>query len=152
MIFFSQKGQAFEPFKLLIGAVMALAVLVIIIGAINYFEGLSVDVSRQRFSEGLQNAVRQPNGSPLLIENLKFQRDASFSSGGIGKLIGIPEDCVSFTDPGAKVFEVTDSKLITVHETVLTSVLVRCDIDKPPSCRVGCEITFGDNGSAVAGN
>ena len=55
------KGQAFEAYRLLIDAILALLVLVIIVSAVNYLESLKTNISSERFYTGLKNAVKQPN-------------------------------------------------------------------------------------------
>ena len=93
-----EKGQAFEPFKMLIGAVFALLVLVIILGAVSYFDDLDYQISMNRFSTGLNQAVKLHDGSILTIEELKFPDDTSFSSKGIGNVVGLDEGCIEFIE------------------------------------------------------
>jgi len=134
-----EKGQEFEPFRMLIAAVMALVVLMIIIGAINYFNGLRVNVSKQRFYDGLENAVRQPNGQPFKIENLQFLRGDAFSAKGLGNIMGLPEGCVSFVDKGTPAVEVGPSSA-TILQEMIGEVIAVCS--PGTTCEVECEITI----------
>ena len=140
-IFIGQKGQAFEPFKMLIGAIMALAVLVIIISAINYFEELRLNVSEQRFYDGLSNAARQPNGSPLIIEDVQFQRGDTFSSNSLGKSMGLASECVSFGQSNSPVFEASPTS-VTIRETIVANVVVTCDVSDSDICEIECSLSF----------
>lgn len=144
----SERGQEFEPFRLLIGAVFALAVLVIIIGAINYFEDLRLDVSRQRFMEGLNNAVKQPNGTPLEIAGIQLQAGKKYTSLEISKVVNIPDECISFGDSGSREFTVERKASVQVNANLLSDVMVVCTAkpaDLPVAeCEVGCVITFNE--------
>lgn len=117
---FSEKGQAFEPFKLLIGAIFALLVLVIILGSINYFQGLSTTVSRDRLIIGLKNAVNLHNGETLLVAKLQFNSGDSFSSKGLSNIMGIQSECIEFRDNGFSNYEVSpDRDLLTVKQATV---------------------------------
>ncbi|HLC78925.1 MAG TPA: hypothetical protein VJG83_00710 [archaeon] len=120
---------------------MALTVLMIIIGAINYFDDLRLSVSKQRFFEGLENATRQPNGETLQIENLQFARGDSFSQVGLSKAIGLPEQCIQFAPSGSPTFS-GDNTVVTVNENILTNVYVTCDVNPTNECEIGCVISF----------
>src|SRR3989344_3250730 len=96
----NERGQSFEPFRMLIAAVMALAVLMIIIGAIQYFDDKQFGISKERFFDGINNGVRQPNGELLVVEHLQFQKGDTLSANGIGKNVGIDGDCITFAGSG----------------------------------------------------
>ena len=135
------KAQAFAPFKMLIGAIMAMLVLVIIVGAINYFEDLRVDVSRQRFYDGLNNAIHQPNETVLQVEDAQFTEGTTFSTLGLSKIAGIEPECLEFIDPDSPTFLVEDD-LLTIRENVLTDVFIKCETNVG-SCVIFCELSFG---------
>ena len=105
----SERAQEFEPFRMLIAAVFALAVLVIIIGAVNYFEGLRLDVSKQRFLDGLNNAVKQPNRRPLQMSGIQVQASTKRTSLEISKIVNLPEECILFGDGKSRAFLVSIS-------------------------------------------
>ncbi|MFH1390925.1 MAG: hypothetical protein ABIH20_01295 [Candidatus Diapherotrites archaeon] len=135
------KAQAFAPFKMLIGAIMAMLILVIIIGAINYFEDLRVDVSRQRFYDGLNNAIHQPNETILQVEDAQFAEGTTFSTLGLSKKSGLDPECLEFVDTDSPTFVVED-ELITIKENVLTDVFIKCETESA-GCVIFCEISFG---------
>ena len=136
------RGQAFEPYKMLIGAVMALAVLLIIIGAISYFENLRIDASKQRFLEGVTNAVRQPNGGLLAVYDLQFPQGLAFSSEGVGKNVGIEGECIEFIDSGAESIEI-DGKSAEFKQNQLVDAFIKCG-PGVATCQVQCKISFDD--------
>jgi len=134
----NQSGQAFEPFNLLIGAIFALTVLVIIISAVNYFDNERIKISQQRFYDGLANAVKSPNKETIVISEVQFQNDASFSAKSLGNSIGLDESCVAIeAGPG---FEITDST-VKAKSSIRTNIYVRCFTGE--KCEINCEISFG---------
>ena len=137
----SEKAQAFEPFKMMIGAVFAMLILVIIIGSVNYFQTLRADISTHRFYDGLGGAVKQPNGEILLVSDLQFAEGTAFSSNGLGKVVGLDGECIEFVDSGSA-FEVTDSVAKT-KSALIADVFFRCKANEP-DCEIFCEISFGE--------
>ena len=137
----SEKAQAFEPFKMMIGAIFAMLILVIIIGSVNYFQTLRADISTQRFYDGLGGAVKQPNNQVLLVRDLQFSEGIAFSSNGLGKVVGLDGECIEFVDSGSA-FEVTDSVAKT-KSALITDVFFRCNVNEG-SCEIFCEISFGE--------
>lgn len=137
---FSQSGQAFEPFNLLIGAVFALTVLVIIVSAVNYFENEKLRISEQRFYDGLATAVKSPNGETLVIEGIQFPRDGAFSAKSLGQSMGLGDGCIELADSGAAGFEL-DGSTIRVKEAVKADVFAKCFTGG--SCEIDCRISFG---------
>ncbi len=140
-LFFEDAAQVFEPFKLLVAAVMALTILVIIIGAINYFEGLRLEISKERFFDGLFNAVKQPNGDYLVISEVQFNRGDSFSSSGIAKALNLPADCVSFKAHDSVAIS-SSPDLVVFNESVMSNVYVSCDEGTTTDCEISCLISF----------
>ena len=138
-----ERGQAFEPFKMLIGAIMALTVLLIIIGAIQYFENLRLDVSKQRFTEGITNAARQPDGALLVVEGLQFQRSQAFSSIALSRNTGIGEGCLEFIDNGDPSIQVSGG-VVEFLEGQQVDAYIKCSANASQSCEIGCEISFNE--------
>ena len=143
----AEKGQAFEPFKMLIGAVMAMFVLAIIISAVTYFGELETSISQKRFFDGVKNAVNQPNGDVLVIQDLQFKKGTRYTSKSIGDLVGLPSECVEFIDNGLLNYEISpDLDLITLKQAVVTDVHIQCNsqeqCDESTICEVCCRISF----------
>ena len=139
------RGQAFEPFKMLIAAVMALAVLLIIIGAIQYFDTKQFDISKQRFYDGISNAVKQPNSELLVVESLQFQAQEAFSSNGIGKNVGIQGECIGFSGSGLNGIQ-TSPEAVIFRERIQVDSYIKCTAQAAglcaPSCEICCDISF----------
>ncbi len=144
------KGE-FEPFKMLIGAVFALMVLTIILSAIQFFSTWRTSVSYEKFYTGLQNAVEQPNGEFLSINNVFFEKDTVFNNRGIGERIGLASDCIEISAPrfSNPSFEVAGTNAITMKSAIETDVFARCYTNTTTgtpniACEVSCQIFFAE--------
>ncbi len=126
---------------MLIGAVMALTVLVIILSTVSYFDGLRLSVSKQRFFDGIQNAVRQPNGETLVVQDLQFQRGDAYSSSGIAKNAGLGNECITFSGADSATLDIEEGSA-AFKENLLTNVFITCSANTSASCEVGCDISF----------
>lgn len=140
--FRGQQGQAFEPFNLLIGAIMALMMLVIIISAINYFEEKRLEISRQKLDDGLMNAVRQPNGKPLMINGVLLQQNTSIAAKAIAVKTGLKPECIAFEIGEAALITEDASGLLNVKERILVDVIATCTANDPSDCEIGCTLSF----------
>lgn len=137
----NDKGLMFEGYRMLIGAIVALLILTIIVGAINYLSQLEFDISMQRFFSGLESAVKQPNGDILYIDGARFEKGAAFSRSSLAGRMGIAGECVEFDTPDSP-FRLTEYA-VHVEENAKTDVYIRCETDFSGSCPVGCIISFG---------
>jgi len=143
------KGQ-FEPFKLLIGAVTALLILTIIVSTINYFQGLEVDISTERFYSAVRNAASQPNGSLLVANNIILTGGSSIASRGIAQEVGLPDACIFLQAGSPRQFIVDPAgRNIQVIERTQTDVYVQCysntspESPNPSECQVSCKVSLG---------
>ena len=143
----NKKGQAFAIYKLLIGAIIALLILIIIIGAINYLEGLKFDISRQRFVTGLKQAVKQPNKDVLKIENVIFKKGDFYSTVSLGREMMLNEEwgkeCIELDAADTTAFDLESDK-ITIREEIITTVYIQCrTTDCAYDCEICCIVSFG---------
>jgi len=98
-IVMNQKGQEFEVFNLLIGAILALAILVIIVSIVNYLEDIKIDSSLKAIEQKLSNAAQSPDGSVFVSEEVILPKDFSFNSKQVSRILNIGEECVEFDFP-----------------------------------------------------
>ena len=126
----SQKGdsEAFESFRLLIGFVLATAVLTIIIVMISKIHNSSILISSQKFEEGVVSASKSPGVSskvPFVIEDLMLS--GTISKRKMAYLTGYPEECISF-EIGPGIEENKKNKDVTITKKYIkTDVYVYCD-------------------------
>lgn len=95
----NSRGQMFESYRLLIGAIIALVILMMIISGINYVMDIKYRVSYERFFIGVENAAKTPNRTVVLVDNLSFAEGTIISKKAISKRFTLSEDCIEFQKP-----------------------------------------------------
>ena len=147
----NQRGE-FEPFKMLIGAIMALVVLTIILSAIDFFGKWTVNVSTERLFTGIRNAVQQPNGKPLEIRGLAFEAGTVYTTSSLGRQVGLEAQCLKFEGPSNYSSITWNTSTIQINNRIETNVYAVCYTNDPNSldsfcsgsadCEVCCDIYF----------
>ncbi len=136
------RGQAFEPFNMLIGAIIALTMLAIIIATVSYFEEKKFEVSRQKFNEGVANAVRQPNSSPLQVKSIFLKKGTIISAKEMGTLAGIGEECFDITPIEGTAMSLLKEGVYEAKQSIITTLVITCKTDYSDSCEIGCGLGF----------
>lgn len=147
----NNQGQAFDVFRLLIGAAIGLAILIIIISIINYLETWKIDVSKKLLAEGLDNAVQTPNGEVVVRKNLTFQKGQVFSAKGLASSAGIEEECIELQSSSMSAFSLQGGQFLELRSGILSNVFYQCFQSCPPTvqscpptdCRPYCIVSFG---------
>lgn len=137
-----ERGQAFEPFNMLLGAIIALTMLAIIISTVNYFEEKKFEVSRQKFNEGVANAVRQPNGSPLQIKSIFLKQGTIISTKEMSTLAGIGEECFDIAPITGTAMSRLKEGVYEAKQSIITTLVITCKTDYSNSCEIGCGLGF----------
>ena len=144
------RGQAFEAYRFLIAAVIALAVLVIIVGVINYFDQKRQDISFDNLYTGWQSAVSSPDGKVIQVAGLSFKKDTRFGKVQFVKLVNLVEDCVQFDANPATGFQlINGDETVEVQTSVQGNAYIQCTTDPPSgftsnsACFAYCLISFG---------
>ncbi|MFH1224846.1 MAG: hypothetical protein V1676_03505 [Candidatus Diapherotrites archaeon] len=130
----------FEIFRMLIGAIIALLILLIIVTSITYFSNLEIEISNQRFIDGLGKVVRQPNADTLLISGVTFPQGAAYTASSLGGIMGIDRECVLVQSQGGA-FE-DGLNIVTVKQRVKADVYMKCETGSA-GCPVSCTVSFG---------
>ncbi len=145
----SQKGQAFEVYKLLISTILALMIMFFISGIYVYFEEQKAIISVRSLESAVKNAVSSPNEEVITVENLTFREGAAYSKRSFGYVAAIPETCISFPQAySVSAIEVSENR-ISIRRQVMLTVYVKCrleecDGDNETGDDVACEISFGE--------
>lgn len=140
----------FEPFKMMIGAIMALMILVIILSAIDFFYKFRIDVSTERLYTGIRNAVEQPNGKSLVVKDLILDSGTIFTSAAIARQVGLdtgptPDACLDLVVANNSSFTSNSPESITVNASFQMDVYAVCStnlLDTYCSCEVCCIVGF----------
>lgn len=130
----------FEIFRMLIGAIIALLILVIIVTSITYFGNLEIEISKQRLIDGLEKVVKQPNADSLVVSGIIFPQDAAYPASALAEIIGIGRDCV-LVQSGGGAFE-DGVNIVTAKQRVKADVYMKCETGSEP-CPVSCTVSFG---------
>ena len=91
-----ERGQAFEAYRVLIAAVIAIAVLVIIVSTISYFDRLKEEVSTDTLNASWKSAVDAPNGKVIRAQDLSFNQGTTFSRRAFAKQVNLVDTCLVF--------------------------------------------------------
>ncbi len=146
---FGNKGQAFASMELVIASIMALALLLIIVGLIAYFNQITESASQRAFKDAVVSAVNSPNGAVV-----KTSDDLILSKGIIAPQLiadygNIPRDCVSIkSSPVNSAFAMRDNGTVEIVNTVKTVVFLRCvlgsDYGAGTNCAESCLVSIGE--------
>ena len=136
----------FWPFRLLVAAIFGLAVLLIIISTINYFNTIHLRESEERLMEGLRSAINAPTTPDKLENGLVLKKDLSFVRGvysvkPFSNRFNMPVDCIKFQSYRTN-FEVIDEKRMNV-KYAKADVYVECVYQSADSCGIVCYISIG---------
>lgn len=141
----NQKGQAFAGYRLLIGAILGLMILVIIVAGITAVEQIKYEISNQRLFSMAQTAPKNPSTDVLIVENLSLKEGTAFSKETFSEQMGIPGDCITFDV--APLPSINHSgKVIVFEKTVEIDVYFVCETVSPlcdGTSDVECTIYFG---------
>ena len=147
---FNQKGQEFEVFNMLIGAVIALAILFIIIGVVNYFEGLKLEISNARLEQKISSAAQSPNGSIFPAKDLTFKQGYSINAREVALKVNLGEECINFDAARSSAYRLSETeRSIIFDSTVQTDAYIKCyklatmGADCPKECLFCCTIAIG---------
>ena len=137
-----ERGQYFSGFRMLIGAIMALAILAIILGAIDYFRQLEVSSSNQQFLQGFSSAVEASDGSVIAKKNILLQ-PAEFGSVYFARLARTDPECVEFRSSGISNYTISpDGHGVRINNEIKTDIFFKCE-RFVLGCDVRCTISFG---------
>ncbi len=123
----NSKGE-FEPFRLLIGAVIGLVMLVIVLGIVDLVSNSEWQLSQQRFFDGFGTALKTPNGDAVLQQKLKFKRGTQFSASALIRNTELQAaECVQF-ETNTNLVDLPNAQLANVANNAQTDVFFCCQL------------------------
>ncbi|MDZ4256928.1 MAG: hypothetical protein U1C71_04925 [archaeon] len=147
------RGQAFEAYRVLIAGVITLAVLVIIFGALGYFESLREDASYETLYTSWKSAVDSPNGKVIIASKLAFTQGTIFSRPQFARQVNLENACIALEAESAAGYLLNDTNpdapFIQVSGNILGNVYMQCRpdnfifTDPQVGCYVYCLLSFG---------
>ena len=140
----NSRGQEFAGFKLLIGAITSLLILVIIVGIITHIESLKFEISEKQLYEGLNAAVQTPDGTQIVRKDLTLQQGSLYSASALATISGLPEACISISSSRSGGFEISGTdKIMKIKTNLVADIYYKCT-KSDPVCDISCEISFGE--------
>ncbi len=141
------RGQSFEAFRVLIAMVIALGILVIILGVINYFDTLRQNVSYDTLNSSWKSAYDSPNGKVIRVPGLFFSKDTRFSRTQFARQVSLDKECIAF-DADTTLGYSFDQDAVVVTNSTIGAIYIQCSIENivgaaGSNCNAYCMISFG---------
>lgn len=146
-----QRAQAEAVFRLMIDSVVGLAILLVILSALNYFQGQVLVQSKSDFFSLVRNAVSTPTGVAIKSGELTFPINFSVDVSDLQSATLLSQNCFEFDSSGS-VRTSSDKKKVTFSQGLKVIVYAKCatnqgcDPYSPPSdwgsCCTQCWVSF----------
>jgi len=149
--FFENKAQAGSVFKLLIGAVVGIAIVGIIYSIIVVMGNQKTYLSEEVFSNKITMAMKNPIGTEYFINDFTFQKNRVLTKKALSEQTGLAESCISlFIHEAIQNNSVADVgeaniNIISFKNVLVTRVGVKCNVSQDP-CPIECSLTVYNRG------
>jgi hypothetical protein len=141
----NEKGQEFIGFRLMIGMIIAFFILVIILSALSYFEGLKTQIVQDAMYSGINSAKSSPNGQIVKKAAVAFKATI-FTQRYFSAISGLPQDCIELRgrDDGI-VFVRNQGKELVIEQDLTENAYFQCfsGDDALEGCSISCLVSFG---------
>jgi len=148
-----ERAQAEAVFRLMIDSVIGLAILLVILSALNYFQGQVVVQSKADFIYLVKNAVNTPTGIVLKSGELTFPNKFSVDDIDLQTWTNVSANCFEFQSRSSSITLSGDNKKIEFNQNLKTIVYAQCFsnqgcdpyivADNWAACCKQCTISFG---------
>ncbi len=142
---FNSKGQSGDVFKLLIGAVIGLAIIAIIYSILAIMGNQKAYLSEEVFSNKILMAMKTPTGNEYFINDFLFEKDKSLSRKALSEKSGLGLECIKF-EKDSKVSEsvLATNNLFSFNNDFIADVGVKCIAPEDNMCDISCTLTIYD--------
>lgn len=151
------RGQAEAVFRLMIDSIIGLAILIIILGALSYFQDQAIRQSVDDLKYLVQSASSSPDGTLLQSKtDLSFKQDYFVDATTLQGWTGVSAKCFSFQTRAGLAQINTEGTLATIPRTLSTKMYAKCTPssnaafcdpkNEPQSaadCCFSCIVSFG---------
>jgi hypothetical protein len=148
-----ERAQAEAVFRLMIDSVVGLAILLVILSALNYFQNQVVIQSKADLFSLVKNAVNTPTGIVLKSGELTFSNGFVVDSVDFESGTNLSENCFELRARGGFVNASSDNKKISFNQSLKVIVYAKCinnsncnpyvEPDSFNSCCTQCIVSFG---------
>ncbi|MCD6478427.1 MAG: hypothetical protein J7L44_00905 [Candidatus Diapherotrites archaeon] len=136
----------FWPFRLLIAAIFALAMLTIILSAINYFHDIQIRASSERFINGFEKAMKaitKDKKYGIVEEKNLLLPPGLYTAAQFAERYHMPVECIELQSVSGIIFELSeDGKRLRLNREVNTDVYYQCILENSEECEIRCYISF----------
>lgn len=146
MLSVNESGQGFSVFRLLIGAIMGLMILLIILGITNYFEQMRLNLGVQKVNQSFLTAANKHNGTVIKLENVELPAGTEFSSLSFSNGSGVEKNCIRIT--GMETPDIVYSSIasggysVKIGHYAMLSIYFRCETSATADCEVYCTVSL----------
>ncbi len=146
------KAQAEAVFRLMIDSVIGLAILLVILSALGYFQDQELAQSKTDLVTLVDNAVNSPTGFIFKSKELTFPNKFSIDVIDLQNWTSLSENCFFLQAKSGSIITIDDKK-IQFTQKLKTIVYAQCKTiqgcdlytnpDSPNLCCTPCIISFG---------
>ncbi len=137
----------FAVFRILIGAIIGLAMLVIIVSVINYFRNINVSASYERYVKGFQNALEglgENEEQGLIVEKDLLLVKGYYTSSELAEKFKIDPECIELQTHNKSIFkEIKENKSYFLIRDSTMNVFFQCIKTEETTCGFKCIVSFG---------
>ena len=148
-----QRAQAEAVFRLMIDSVVGLAILLVILSALNYFQNQVVIQSKADLFSLVKNAVNTPTGIVLKSGELTFSNGFVVDPYSLESAVNLSHNCFLFQSKGGSVILSNEGRKIEFDHRLELIVYAKCSLnsdcdpyvepDSFNSCCTQCIVSFG---------
>ena len=133
-----EKAQAEAVFRLMIDSIVGIAILLIIVSVIGYFNTQVIDQSKSDLIKWVRDASNSPDGSILTSGDLTFSKGFGVSAESTQEWTGVSSKCFGFdANPGVITLLGEQGALgyagLEFNQNLTTKVYVQCKSSQNPS-------------------
>ena len=143
------RAQSGAVFRLMIDGIIGMAILLIILSAMSYFNALRISASNEKFYSLVSSATNSPTGKVFEEKGLIFN-PGGFSGVSIRNKTNIYEGCFEFQSNLVSTKINTDKTQIEFTNPIEANIYVQCSslgqscaYDAEKCCEMKCIISFG---------
>ncbi|MFA5763593.1 MAG: hypothetical protein WC915_02170 [archaeon] len=146
-----EKAQSGAVFRLMIDGIIGLAIFMVILSSLSYFQNLRLGTSQQELFAIIESAKNSPNGVVFPSkDNLLFAKGDGISTNNLQDIIGLNKECFTF-ESGLGFAKVIGGGVgIEFTGGIETKIYAKCspsgefcDYGEEECCQINCIISFG---------
>jgi len=147
-MFFDNKAQAGSVFKILIGAVIGIAIFGIIYSIIIIMGNQKAYLSEEIFSNKIKMAMKNPISKEYFIDNYNFDKGKVLSKNSLSEQTGLAKDCISLYKNTSQqnIILTNNEENIVFDKANICTIGIKCTIGSTDNCPILCDLTIYDRG------